>query len=151
MKKAIWSTPKTEIQQFTPNAYVAACSFTAQVVCEISQGNYANGTTTINGTAYHNGAIDGRPHGTACQTTTLTYNAATNSYSGSEDNKTSSPLVGQPTFNWNATSTGYGSTFTPGYGHVGAYAKWVTGDGGSSGTQYTHEGHVSTWSTTNAS
>lgn len=147
MKKAIWSTPKTEIQQFTPNAYVAACSFTAQVVCEISQGNYANGTSTD---GYYKGAIDGRPHGTACQTTTLKYDAATGTYTGSEDNKTASELSGSPTFNWNAASTGYGSTFTPGYGHVGAYAKWVTTDGNGTGA-YTHEGHVSTWSTTNAS
>ena len=151
MKKAIWSTPRTEIQIFTPDAYVAACSFTAQVVCEISLGNYANGTTTISGTTYHNGAVDGLPHGTSCQTVTLTYNATTNSYSGYEVNKPASPLVGQPTFNWSSGSIGSSGTFKPGYGNVGAYVKWVTGDQGASGTKYTHEGHVSSWKTTNAS
>lgn len=150
LTKKCYSKPELSAEQFTPNAYIALCNFTAVFHCTIAEGYYCKndgwtGKDYYQFTSRH-GAKDGKEHGHACSKTIIeSFNKDTGVCSGYEFGwgvKKGNAYSQTPTFNWYSAGNGYTGSFTGGYGSVGAYVCWKSSDEKGTDNGYIHEGYV---------
>lgn len=113
--KEKWTTPKTVIEEFTPNEYIASCyDYTAEFYCTLGK-NQQQG------------------HGTPCAVTKAEIKGNYNAIGQETGNKTGNPIydVNLHGFNLDNPNIGVGTTIP--------YVTWTSEDPNGTGTYY-HKG-----------
>lgn len=149
LTKKCYSKPELSAEQFTPNAYIALCNFTAVFHCTIAEGYYCtNDEPSIDakGNIARTGVKDQKSHGKACSKTVISsFDPDTGVCTGTEQGwgTTKGNVYSQtPYFNWFTVGNGYTGRFKGGYGSVGAYVCWKSSDESGKDNGYIHEGYV---------